>query len=382
MLIKNIAIRFIRWAWVKSGFFLPGLSRLEGDCYLFLPINGAGLGHVSRAVAVAKELRKQKPEARIVFLTTSIAVHLIYREGFVCHHIPPAALLEGLGPVRWNVHFYRCVAEVVTLHRPGTLIFDGSAPYIGLQRVMKRFKTVRYVWVKRGLNKASVDQGRLDDQLRWFQSVIVPAEFGDIGQMVPARARVSLVPPVVGVGADDLLSPSDACARLRLDPARPRVYVQLGAGNINRIADLQVRVVGTLQQQGYQVVVGQSPISLRPVPCDEAHREIVDYPNSRYFSAFDFAVLAAGYNSVCEAVALNLPAIFLPNHATQADDQTLRASMAARMGPCEVVSDFSEAALLEAIQKLQQRIEAGEVFSALDANGAAQAAALLIGRRS
>lgn len=382
MFIKNKVLRLLRWLWVVSAAFVPVLQRSDRETYLFLPINGAGLGHVSRALAVAKELRRQKPEARIVFLTTSIGVHLVYREGFVCHHVPPAALLEGLPAFRWNAHFYRCVAEVMKLHRPGTLIFDGSAPYIGLQRVIRRFKAVRYVWVKRGLYKASVDQGRLDDQLRWFQSVIVPAEFGGPGQMTAARARVSLVPPVVGIAADGLLSPLEACARLRLDPAGPRVYVQLGAGNINGIADVQARVVRTLQQQGYQVVVGQSPISLRPVPCDEAHREIVDYPNSRYFAAFDFAVLAAGYNSVCEAVALNLPAIFLPNHATQADDQTLRASMAVRMGPCEVLSDFSEAALLEAVQKLQQRIEAGEIFSVPDGNGAAQAAALLIGTRA
>ncbi|WP_229635446.1 hypothetical protein, partial [Pseudomonas syringae] len=73
--------RFIRWAWISSGALLPGIIGLKKDCYLFLPINGAGLGHVSRALAVAKELRTQKPEAHIVFLTTSIAVHLVYREG-------------------------------------------------------------------------------------------------------------------------------------------------------------------------------------------------------------------------------------------------------------------------------------------------------------
>ncbi|WP_417779024.1 hypothetical protein [Stutzerimonas xanthomarina] len=375
-------MRILRWAWIGSGALLPVLWRPARDTYLFLPINGAGLGHVSRALAVAKELRRQKPEARIAFLTTSIAVHLVYREGFVCHHVPPAALLDGVGAGSWNRHFYSCVAEAITLHRPRTLIFDGSAPYIGLQRVMRRFRAVRYVWIKRGLYKAAVDQGRLDDQLRWFQNVIVPSEFGEPSQAVAARPRVSLVPPIVGMGFDDLLSPLDACARLRLDPARPRVYVQLGAGNINGIADVQARAVRTLQKRGYQVVVGQSPISLRATPCDEADREIVDYPNSRYFAAFDFAVLAAGYNSVCEAVALKLPAIFLPNHATQADDQTLRASMASRMGPFEVVPEFSEAALLEAIHKLQQRIEAGEVFSSPDANGAALAATVVINGRS
>lgn len=375
-------MRILRWAWIVSGALLPVVWRPARDTYLILPINGAGLGHVSRALAVAKELRRQKPEAHIVFLTTSIAVHLVYREGFVCHHVPPAALLGEEGTVAWNRLFYRIVISALATHRAGTLVFDGSAPYIGLQRVMRRVRSVRYVWIKRGLYKASVDQRRMNEQLALFHRVIVPAEFGEPGQGGAARSEVSVVPPIIGMARSGLLSPDDVCARLRLDPARPRVYVQLGAGNINGIADVQARVVRTLQQRGYQVVVGQSPISLRPTSCDEADREIVDYPNSRYFAAFDFAVLAAGYNSVCEAVALKLPAIFLPNHATQADDQTLRASMASRLGPCEVIPDFSEAALLEAIQKMQQRIESGESFSAPEANGAAHAAAVVIGGRS
>ncbi|ERI50952.1 hypothetical protein N878_01545 [Pseudomonas sp. EGD-AK9] len=371
-------MRFLSWAWVASGALLPVLWRPARDTYLFLPINGAGLGHVSRALAVAKELRRQKPEARIVFLTTSIAVHLVYREGFVCHHVPPASLLGG-STVAWNRLFYRSVADALTTHRVSTLVFDGSAPYIGLQRVMRRFRAIRLVWIKRGLYKASIDQRRMNEQLALFDRVIVPAEFGEAGDGKAERSEVSVVAPIIGMARGALLSPDEVCTRLRLDPLRPRIYVQLGAGNINGIADLQGRVVLALRREGYQVVVGQSPIALRPERCDEADREIVDYPNSRYFAGFDFAVLAAGYNSVCEAVGLNLPAIFLPNQATQADDQVLRAALASAMGPCECISDFSEAALLGAVSRLRQRIRSGEIFAAVETNGAEEAARLVIG---
>lgn len=366
--------------WVN--FPAPGLqlSKFRGDTYLFLPINGAGLGHVTRALAVAKALRQQKPEAHIVFLTTSIAVHLVYREGFVCHHVPPAVLLkERMGAVSWNRLFYRCVAEVLTIHRPGTLVFDGSVPYLGLQRVMRRYRALRYVWIKRGLYKASIDQRRMNEQLALFDRVIVPAEFGESGQSLAQCAEIRAVSPIVGMTRSGLLSPDEVCARLRLEPSRRRAYVQLGAGNINGIVDVQRRVVRVLRREGFQVVVGQSPIALRPEHCDEADREIVDYPNSQYFAGFDFAVLAAGYNSVCEAVSLNLPAIFVPNQATQADDQVLRATLASGLGPCECITDFSEAALLAAVSRLCQRIQSGETFADAQSNGAEEAARWVIG---
>lgn len=380
MFIKHKTMRFLRWAWVAANAWLPVLWRPEKDTYLFLPINGAGLGHVTRALAVAKALREQKPEARIVFLTTSIAVHLVYREGFVCHHVPPGVLLgDGFGSVRWNRLFYRSVSEVLSTHRPGTLVFDGSTPYLGLQRVMRRYRALRYVWIKRGLYKSTVNQQRLNEQVALFDRVIVPAEFGAPVLEQQPGGRVSVVAPIVGLDPEGLLPATEVRARLRLAQATPRVYVQLGAGNINGIVDLQLCVVRFLRQQGFQVVVGQSPIALRAQFCDEADREIIDYPNSRYFAGFDFAVLAAGYNSVCEAVSLNLPAIFLPNQATQADDQTQRARLAASMGPCEVIVDFSEQALSAAVASLQQKIAAGERFATQDGNGAADAARWVVG---
>ena len=45
-------------------------------------------------------------------------------------------------------------------------------------------------------------------------------------------------------------------------------------------------------------------------------RVLRDYPNSRYFKDFDFA-MASGYNSFHEAVEARLPTIFFPNMKTE-----------------------------------------------------------------
>lgn len=380
MLIKKKILKLLRWFWVYSGSLLPSLLKKDRSTYLFLPINGAGLGHVSRALAVAKALRKQNPEAKIIFITTSIAVHLVYREGFTCYHVPPVAFLDDkIGALRWHILFYRCVSQVLTVHRPSTLVFDGSTPYIGLQRAMRRFSSLRYVWIKRGLYKDNVDMKRLEKETTLFDQVIVPSELGESSGSLKEQAFIATVPPIVGQDLHSILSREKACTRLRLDISRPRVYVQLGAGNINGINDIQERVVRLLRAHGYQVVVGQSPIALNPQRCDTADQEIIDYPNSRYFAGFDFAVLAAGYNSVCEAVALNLPTIFLPNQATKSDDQVKRAALAASLGPSEYIIDFTDEIFMDSVSRLRKRIDAGEVFKQSVFSGASDAAKLVAG---
>ena len=61
------------------------------------------------------------------------------------------------------------------------------------------------------------------------------------------------------------------------------------------------------------VVLGESMIGDRLKVTGERIRIIRDYPNSRFFEAFDFAIMAAGYNSFHEAVQFSLPTIFYPN---------------------------------------------------------------------
>lgn len=376
--VTGLLKRYVKGAWLalpslKGLFYVP-----NRDVFLFLPINGAGLGHLTRSLAVARRLREQRPDAQIVFLTTSIGVTLVHRAGFACHHVPPAALLSE-SPAAWNQLFFKNIEAVLALHRPGTLVFDGTAPYLGLQRIMRVYRGIRYVWIKRGLYKAGVDQNKLRGYLELFDSIIAPGELSESTSSQGALdSKVRQVDPIALLDQADLLDRSTARRILRLSQDRPCAYVQLGAGNINGIADLQDRVIKHLQRRGIEVVLGQSPIALKPEPNLDADSVIVDYPNSRYFSAFDFSILAGGYNSVCEAVMLGLPTIFVPNMSTGADDQLRRVEMTTQFGPYRVLTDVSEEFLDSAIDFfLSETVQS----SYQGKNGAEDAARVLLGAR-
>ena len=116
--------------------------------YLFLAINGAGLGHLTRCLAVARRIKQIEPDAKIVFFMTSIAVPLVHREGFKCHHITPMSLAgEHVTALKWNKLFSTMLRDVIELHKPSKLIFDGTVPYIGLNKIIKGFQKIETIWI-------------------------------------------------------------------------------------------------------------------------------------------------------------------------------------------------------------------------------------------
>jgi len=358
-------------------------KRKRGNAYLFLPINGAGLGHLTRSLAIAKHIRKLNPSAEIIFLTTSIAIHIVHQAGFICHHVPPFSLTgEEVSGRKWNNLFYKSIENVLDLYGVGTIVFDGSRPYFGLKEAMSNNCHVRFVWVKRGLLKVDVNTQEIASCMKLFDLVIIPSEVLDEDvNKKEQSANVRKVEPIYLLSRDELLTADRAKKALRLDKDRRSVYVQLGAGNINQIVNLQEQIVDILKTKGFQVVVGNSPISLSSEPCLKADSVIINYPNSQYYEAFDFAVLAAGYNTVCESVALGLPAVFIPNMATGADNQLERAMRAEMAGPYGVLTEFNENVFKNAIQELVRKIESMKLKADAQTNGATEAAKILLGIR-
>ncbi|WP_125887900.1 hypothetical protein [Pseudomonas luteola] len=368
--IKRVMLNlWINFRILKSYFYKP-----KRNVYLFLPINGAGLGHLTRLLAIARSLKVLRPDAEIVFFTTSIGVPLVHRAGFVCHHVIPSALLKK-SSLSWNRIFLNALVDVIKLHRPSSLVFDGSMPYLGLQKVMKSFGSIKYVWVKRGLYKEGTDLKKIDKATRLFDIILSPGEVYDDPALAKCSAKFNYIAPISLISKEDLLDFDVSINLLRLSRARPRAYVQLGAGNINGIKDLQEKIVNCLRSRGIQVVLGQSPISISSSPETNADLVITDYPNSKYFSAFDFAVLASGYNSVCEAVMLDLPAIFFPNVATGADDQVKRACKVSCYGFNKVMLDYNDGEFLLAVDELLNKRNSKCIYSGK--NGAADAAAFI-----
>lgn len=59
---------------------------------LFYAVNGLGLGHVTRLLAIARKVRVRVPDAEIVFLTSSEAEDVIFREGFAAFKVPSKSI--------------------------------------------------------------------------------------------------------------------------------------------------------------------------------------------------------------------------------------------------------------------------------------------------
>ena len=310
-----------------SNFFHS--SKKNDECYLFLAINGAGLGHLTRCLAIAKKIKREKPDAEIIFFTTSLAVQLVHQHGFLCHHTPPFNLNSNLSSRVWNIFFAKSLQEIVLLHKPGTIIFDGTYIYRGLQEVIKKYGSLKYVWIKRGSAKDTAFASRLESMEALFSTVIIP---GEVGSTEETRlANTYEVAPVILCDHSELLSRVNAREALGLPNKKKIIYLQLGAGNINDITNLEKRIMNTISKMdGYQLVIGRSPISLKRFN-PAASGQIVNYPNSIYFRAFDVVVSACGYNSVAELLYLGIPSILFPNKSTVTDDQEQRASLASRL---------------------------------------------------
>ncbi|MCP5149640.1 MAG: hypothetical protein H6982_02735 [Chromatiales bacterium] len=330
-------------------------------------------------------MQRLDPGARVVFLTTSIAVQIVLRFGFVCHHVTPLSLAgDGLDPKAWNALLQQTLDALVSLYNPVTLVFDGVRPYRGIVRVLERRPDLHRVWLRRA---RMVDPGMAVGREKTespFDQIIVAGELGCGESHDGGRRR--RVPPIVLSDPQDLYPRETARAILGLPDERVTAYVQLGAGNLGNDQDLEPSMLESLCRQPHlDVVLGVSPIALRPrvYPWFRG-RTLVDFPSAAYFRAFDVAVLAAGYNTVYEALYHRLPCILVPNDATGSDDQAARARAARSHGAVRVVSSSAstEDVVQAVLAEIPTLLGSERVIEPPFTNGASQAAAAIVAGRA
>lgn len=297
---------------------------------MFVTSNGAGLGHLTRLMSIARRLPAGWDA---VFATQSQAVPLVRREGFWTEYIPSRGYLQA-DASDWNDFLERRLNSLLQTYAPEALIFDGTVPYGGLQLALRAHPDLPAVWVRRAMWQEGGGE-------RWlkraadFSTIIEPGEFAtawDAGATVSVRDASVLVDPIVFFDDTDLVDRDAARQTVGLPTEGLAALVLLGAGNINDVASPTRMLIEALADRGVHPVVARSPIAIDPVDPEPPALPTDRYPITRYVRAFDFVIAAAGYNTYHELLAFHTPSVFVPNLETALDDQLGRARYAEHVG--------------------------------------------------
>jgi UDP-N-acetylglucosamine--N-acetylmuramyl-(pentapeptide) pyrophosphoryl-undecaprenol N-acetylglucosamine transferase len=356
------------------------VTTVAGPVVLLCTSNGVGLGHLARMMAVARAL---EPDARPVIFTLSAAVAVPVAQGFEVEHLPSAGH-AGLASGPWQRLLEDRVDHLVERLQPRVVMFDGVHPYPGLVSALAGHRRrLRRVWQRRAMWKPGIGAESLAAE-RFFDHVVEPGEYAaavDTGLTVERRTSPKVHPVAPIVYDAGHLDRTTACAELGLDVTASHVLVQLGAGAINDVSSLTGAVVAEVLARGAVPVVARSELSVPDPAADGDVPVIRRFPLSRWFAAFDGAVLAAGYNSFHEALALRLPSVFVPNLVTRTDDQEARARHASEQGWAWRWDGSDRTALAGVIEALTDADSRGAVRDRLaalpPATGATGVAALL-----
>jgi UDP:flavonoid glycosyltransferase YjiC (YdhE family) len=307
--------------------------------FIFYAVNGLGLGHVVRLLAIARKLRARARDAEILFVTSSEADSVIYREGFAALKVPSKNVRVEVGlPKDAYVKLVQTVVwNAVSSFDPDVLVVD-TFPTGNLQELVPLLTwEMRKVFIFREQKEEMARRPLLQNSLKLYDRVIVPHDEAE-DLPLPEGVVAVRVGPILIRDRDEILSRGEARLKLGFADERTVVYASFGGGGDPEV-DRCLRLVLTLalERPDLQVVLAPGPL-YRPGSGARRRGEVEallgrlggrasvleHFPAVEVFRAFDLAVSGVGYNTSHELLYTGVPAIFIP-FPRVLDDQGARA---------------------------------------------------------
>lgn len=94
--------------------------------FLFYCVNGNGLGHLTRMLAIARQVRRLAPESDILFLTSSEHTNLLWREGIASVKVPSFEALSNDRRLPVSQLAHALATQVVATFRPHVVVVDAA----------------------------------------------------------------------------------------------------------------------------------------------------------------------------------------------------------------------------------------------------------------
>jgi len=294
---------------------------------LFVTSNGVGMGHLTRALAVARRLGDT---CTPIVASLSKAFGVAEKDGIEATYLPYHRSV-GQDYDDWQVAMERDISDLLAFHEPNVFVFDGNVPYPGMMAALLKFPYLRKIWQRRGMWAPGAGEQHLREEPH-FDAVIEPGELADVFDRGLTRERRSItvpVAPVLYLGQDEGLPRHEARAQLGIPEEHTAILLQLGSENNFDLSSTRQYVLQKLLPRPDTTVVNaewliRNEVSTLP---DQVIR-LREFPISRFLAAFDFAVSSAGYNTFHENIFSGLPTIFVANENPEQDEQWLRAHYA------------------------------------------------------
>jgi predicted glycosyltransferase len=310
---------------------------------LFFANDGLGAGHVARALAVARALRRAAGQVEILLATTSEADALIAAERPACVRWPaPAAAREaGLDDAARREIAARVLRGAVEGFRPDLLVTDTfpTGPHGELAGLVREIP--RRALVRRSVRPERAAEALLRAGIADYHLAVVPDDPGEHrAEALPIP--VKRVPPITLREAAEALPREEARRRLGLPRDARVILVAAGGGGDPEAAALAARLAEAVAATGALAALAAGPLSrARRARRGPAH-VIREAPLQPTLAAFDGAFAPAGYNLAHELAKAGVPAALFAM-PRPFDDQEARARRFAEAGLAYALAAPAEA---------------------------------------
>ena len=299
-------------------------------------INGRGMGHLVRQLAILRWIRRFAGaidiKAECWVLTSSEADTLARREGIPALKMPSKAMIRdaGLEPARYLSIIRTWVMNAIAGLQPDLLIVD-TFPGGSVGELVPCLELARHrVLVARQVRPEFAEQDHYSALLPLFDDVLVPGE-GSGPILIRERA--------------ELLPRQKARQALGIPGDQRAVYVSLGGGGDPTASTTLPYLVDLLRAHDWHVVVGAGPLYEGEERRGVGITWLDRYVPLEVLPGIDAAVSAGGYNSFHELMFVGIPTVFLPQPRI-ADDQLERVRQAEAAGAGRIATALDEIPLL------------------------------------
>jgi UDP-N-acetylglucosamine--N-acetylmuramyl-(pentapeptide) pyrophosphoryl-undecaprenol N-acetylglucosamine transferase len=329
-------------------------------------VNGLGLGHLTRLIAVNRQIRRLSTllgdAAEIFFLTSSEADTLCYQNGFAAFKIPSKSAVTTceIAPAAYRRMAKQWVWNTINHCQPDILIVD-TFPAGSFHELFDIFDLgQKNVFIYRAVRPSVAREAVFQSALRGYDKIIQPLEQGENGSPVPEKLQDRLVTTgeILVRSREEILSRAEAREYLGIAQGTFAVYVSTGGGGDHEAeAHFKFAHAAALLLPETHFVFGAGAL----YKGREFHAPNISwtrqYGMMDYFSAFDAAITAGGFNSVNELLHVGVPCAFWPQPRTH-DDQELRVSRLAEAGAGIVLTESTPEAIVIALRTLQEKQDA------------------------